>query len=51
MITQHCIDCDSENIIEINQLTEDAIEDAVLMGVDPDQVLSVLLKALKQKHR
>ena len=41
----------NENIIEINQLTEDAIEDAVLMGVDPDQVRSVLLKALNQKHR
>ena len=39
------------NIIEINQLAEDAIEDAILMGVDPDQVVSVLLKTLNQKHR
>ena len=41
----------NENIIEINQLAEDAIEDAILMGVDPDQVISVLLKTLNQKHR
>ena len=41
----------NDNIIEINQLTEDAIEDAILMGVDPDQVISVLLKSLNQNHR
>jgi len=39
----------NENILEINQLTEDAIEDAILMGVDPKQIISVLKKVLSKK--
>ena len=41
----------NDTVKQINQLTEDAIEDAILMGVDPDQVISVLLKTLNQKYR
>lgn len=39
----------NENILEIKQLSDDAIEDAILMGVNPDQVISVLVNALNKK--
>ena len=39
----------NENIIEINQIIEDALEDAVLMGADPKQVIKVILKSLEEK--
>lgn len=39
----------NENILEINQIIDDAIEDAVLMGADPDQVKEVIIKATKEK--
>ncbi|MBH88150.1 MAG: hypothetical protein CMJ12_03215 [Pelagibacterales bacterium] len=39
----------NENIIEINQITEDALEDAILMGADPKQVIEVIIKTLEAK--
>ena len=39
----------NENILEIDQMTEDAVEDAILMGVNPEQVVSILTKALNKK--
>tara|TARA_B100000579_G_scaffold320655_1_gene270256 strand:+ start:1030 stop:1245 length:216 start_codon:yes stop_codon:yes gene_type:complete len=39
----------NENIIEINQITEDALEDAILMGADPKQVIDVIIKTLEAK--
>ena len=39
----------NENIIEINQITEDALEDAILMGADPKQVVEVMIKILELK--
>ena len=39
----------NENIIEINRMSDDAIEDAVLMGADPKQVIDTLIKSLKQR--
>ena len=39
----------NENIIEINQMTEDALEDAILMGADPKQVIEVIMKSLEAK--
>ncbi|MDB9761889.1 hypothetical protein OAC06_03645 [Alphaproteobacteria bacterium] len=39
----------NENIIEIKRMSDDAIEDAVLMGADPKQVIDTLIKSLKQR--
>ena len=40
----------NENIIEINQITDDAIEDAILMGADPNQVIEIIIQSLKEKN-
>ncbi len=40
----------NENIIEINQITDDALEDAILMGADPKQVIETIIKSLKEKN-
>jgi len=40
----------NENIMEIKQLSDDAIEDAKLMGVDPDQITSVIINTLNKKQ-
>ena len=40
----------NENIIEIHQIIEDALEDAVLMGADPKQVIKVIIKSLEEKN-
>jgi len=39
----------NENIIEINQIAEDALEDAILMGANPKQVIEVIIKTLEAK--
>ena len=39
----------NENIIEISQITDDAIEDAILMGADPNQVIEIIMQSLKEK--
>ena len=39
----------NENIIEISQITDDAIEDAILMGADPNQVIEIIIQSLKEK--
>ena len=39
----------NENIIEITRMSDDAIEDAVLMGADPKQVIDTLIKSLKNR--
>ena len=39
----------NENIIEIKRMSDDAIEDAVLMGADPKQVIDTLIKSLKKR--
>ena len=38
----------NENIIEIKRMSDDAIEDAVLMGADADQVIETIIKSLKK---
>jgi len=40
----------NENIMEIKQLSDDAIEDAKLMGVDPDQITSVIINTISKKQ-
>ena len=40
----------NENIIEIDQIIEDALEDAVLMGADPKQVIKVIIKSLEENN-
>ena len=40
----------NENIIEIKRMTEDAIEDAELMGADPKQVINALKKSLNKTN-
>ena len=40
----------NENIIEISQITDDAIEDAILMGADPNQVIEIIIESLKEKN-
>ncbi len=40
----------NENIIEIDQIIEDALEDAVLMGADPKQIIKVIIKSLEEKN-
>ena len=39
----------NENIIEIERMSDDAIEDAVLMGAEPKQVIDTLIKSLKKR--
>ena len=39
----------NENIVEIIRMSDDAIEDAVLMGADPKQVIDTLIKFLKKR--
>ena len=38
----------NENIIEIKRMSDDAIEDAILMGADPHQFVDTLIKSLKE---
>ena len=38
----------NENIIEIKRMSDDAIEDAILMGADPHQFVDTLIKSLKK---
>lgn len=40
----------NENILEISQITDDAIEDAILMGADPNQVIEIIIQSLKEKN-
>ena len=40
----------NENIIEIKRMTEDAIEDAELMGADPKQVINAPKKSLNKTN-
>ena len=37
----------NENVIEIKRMTDDAIEDAILMGADPKQVINILKKSFE----
>ena len=37
----------NENIIEIKRISDDAIEDAVLMSADKNQVIDTIIKSLK----
>ena len=39
----------NENIIEIKRMADDAIEDAVLMGADENQVIETIIKSLKER--
>ena len=39
----------NENIIEIKRMADDAIEDAILMGADENQVIETIIKSLKEK--
>ena len=38
----------NENIIEIKRMSDDAIEDAILMGADEKQVIDIIIKSLKK---
>ena len=38
----------NENIIEIKRMSDDAIEDAILMGADEKQVIDTIIKSLKK---
>tara|TARA_B100001059_G_scaffold97459_1_gene96740 strand:+ start:1161 stop:1370 length:210 start_codon:yes stop_codon:yes gene_type:complete len=38
----------NENIIEIKRMSDDAIEDAILMGADENQVIDTIIKSLKK---
>ena len=38
----------NENIIEIKRMSDDAIEDAILMGADPNQFIDTLIISLKK---
>ena len=38
----------NENIIEIKRMSDDAIEDAILMGADENQVIDTIVKSLKK---
>jgi hypothetical protein len=38
----------NENIIEIKRMADDAIEDAILMGADENQVIETIIKSLKE---
>ncbi len=37
----------NENIIEINQMANEAFEDGMLMGADPNQIKSILKAAVE----
>lgn len=39
-----------ENLVEIQQICQDALEDAVLMGCDEKQVRAVLTELIAQLH-
>ena len=39
----------NENIIEIKRMSDDAIEDAILMGANSNQVIDTLINSLKKK--
>ena len=39
----------NENIIEIKRMADDAIEDAILMGADANQVVETIIQSLKEK--
>lgn len=39
----------NENIIEIKRMADDAIEDAILMGADENQVIETIIQSLKEK--
>ena len=38
----------NENIIEIKRMSDDAIEDAILMGADEKQVIDTIIKSLQK---
>ena len=38
----------NEIIIEIKRMSDDAIEDAILMGADENQVIDTIIKSLKK---
>jgi len=38
----------NENVIEIKRMADDAIEDAILMGADPKQVIDILKKSFEK---
>ena len=40
----------NENIIEIKRMCDDAIEDAVLMKVDSNQVIDTIIRSIKEKN-
>ena len=40
----------NENIIEIKRMCDDAIEDAILMRVDSNQVIDTIIKSIKEKN-
>ena len=50
LISKHTGKTPIENIIEISQITDDAIEDAILMGADPNQVIEIIIQSLKEKN-
>ncbi len=39
-----------ENLVEIQQVCQDALDDAVLMGCDPQQFRAVLSELVMQLH-
>ncbi len=41
----------NENIVEIQDMCQDALEDAVLMGCDEQQIRSVLLSMVESLHK
>lgn len=40
----------TENLLEIQQMMQDAYEDAILMEIDPDQVLEQLHALVQSLH-
>ena len=40
----------NENIIEIKRMCDDAIEDAILMRVDSNQVIDTIIRSIKEKN-
>ena len=40
----------NENIIEISQITDDAIEDAILKEKDPNQRIEIIIQSQKEKN-
>ena len=39
-----------QNIDEIQQIAQDAFEDAILMGIDPDQIKAYLSETIQKLH-